>query len=115
MKQVFGLRVRTLTHTLTGIVAMAVIALVRIYQYVISPLLGPNCRYEPTCSSYAIEAVSQHGPIKGCWLALTRIGRCHPWGGTGYDPVPPRKHHRSHNGEIYSAEICPPQSIDRIG
>jgi len=62
--------------------------LIRIYKYAISPLLPPACRYTPTCSDYAREAVIKYGARKGTWLALKRISRCHPWGGHGYDPVP---------------------------
>ena len=58
------------------------------YRYSISPLIPPRCRYTPTCSEYAIEAVKKHGVLKGGWLALKRIASCHPWGGSGYDPVP---------------------------
>jgi len=58
------------------------------YKYSISPMLPPSCRYTPTCSEYAIEAIKKHGPAKGLWLAIKRIARCHPWGGHGYDPVP---------------------------
>lgn len=58
------------------------------YRAVISPLTPPSCRYTPTCSKYAIEAIRKHGPIKGFLLAIKRISRCHPWGGSGYDPVP---------------------------
>jgi len=58
------------------------------YKYAISPLLQPSCRYTPTCSQYAVEAVLKHGIFKGGWLALKRILSCHPWGGSGYDPVP---------------------------
>lgn len=65
-----------------------VLALIRFYQLAISPWLLPRCRYQPTCSQYAIEAVQKHGALKGGWLALRRIGRCHPWGSSGYDPVP---------------------------
>ncbi|CUA83421.1 MULTISPECIES: membrane protein insertion efficiency factor YidD [Gulbenkiania] len=64
------------------------ILLIRFYQLAISPWIAPRCRYQPTCSSYALEAVSRHGVCKGGWLALRRIARCHPWGGSGYDPVP---------------------------
>lgn len=63
-------------------------ALVRFYQVVISPLTGPCCRFDPTCSHYAIEAIRRHGALAGCWLALRRIVRCGPWGGHGADPVP---------------------------
>jgi len=65
-------------------------ALVRIYQWTVSPFIPPRCRYLPTCSDYAIEALARHGAIAGGWLALRRIARCHPWGGAGYDPVPER-------------------------
>lgn len=64
------------------------ILLVRIYQIAISPLLGSNCRFTPTCSAYSIEALQKHGAWLGGWLAIRRISRCHPWGGDGYDPVP---------------------------
>lgn len=64
------------------------IILVRFYQLCISPLTPAACRYTPTCSQYAIEALRKHGVIKGGWLAVKRILRCHPWGGSGYDPVP---------------------------
>ncbi len=61
---------------------------IRFYQLAISPMLPPSCRYVPTCSQYAVEALRKHGPVKGLWLAVKRILRCHPWGGSGYDPVP---------------------------
>jgi putative membrane protein insertion efficiency factor len=64
-------------------------ALIRGYQLAISPLLGPRCRFYPTCSDYALEAVAVHGARRGGWLALTRILRCHPWHPGGVDPVPP--------------------------
>lgn len=64
-------------------------ALIRIYQWVLAPVLGANCRYAPSCSEYAYEALGVHGPLVGSWLALRRLLRCHPWGGSGYDPVPP--------------------------
>ena len=62
--------------------------LIRLYQLAISPLLGPNCRYYPTCSAYALEAVEQHGVCRGGWMAVRRVARCHPWHEGGYDPVP---------------------------
>ena len=64
------------------------VGLIRFYQVCISPYLPNSCRYTPTCSQYALEAFRKYGPIKGFWLALKRILRCHPWGGSGYDPVP---------------------------
>lgn len=67
------------------------ILLVRIYQWIISPIFPPSCRYTPTCSSYMIEAIQVWGPIKGLWLGSKRIASCHPRGGFGYDPVP-KKH-----------------------
>jgi len=68
--------------------AWPLIQLVRLYRFAISPWFGANCRFDPTCSTYAIEALQTHGILKGTWLAVKRIGRCHPWGGSGYDPVP---------------------------
>ena len=61
---------------------------IRGYQRFLSPLLGANCRFQPTCSAYAVEAIGKHGAAKGGWLAARRIARCHPLGGRGYDPVP---------------------------
>lgn len=61
---------------------------VRLYQIVISPLIGPRCRYIPTCSQYTIEALQMHGALHGSYLSIKRICRCHPWGSFGYDPVP---------------------------
>ena len=74
---------------------------VRFYQRFLNPLLkalagpGAGCRYAPTCSHYFLQAVEAHGPWRGSWLGICRIFRCHPWGGSGYDPVPPRGHSRS--------------------
>lgn len=67
------------------------IFLIRGYQLLLSPLLGNTCRFQPSCSQYAIDAVRAHGARRGLWLAVRRIGRCHPWGGHGHDPVPPRR------------------------
>ena len=64
---------------------------IRFYQLAISPLLGSNCRYQPTCSNYMIEAIEEWGIFKGLWLGIKRISRCHPWGGHGHDPVPKRE------------------------
>ena len=69
--------------------------LIRAYQLLISPLLGSNCRFYPSCSSYTLEAIERHGPLKGSWLGLKRILRCHPFSEGGLDPVPPC--HHSHN------------------
>lgn len=71
------------------ILAAPLIFLVRFYQVCLSPLKGAGtCRFTPTCSQYALEALRKYGPFKGSWLAIKRICRCHPWGGSGYDPVP---------------------------
>lgn len=69
---------------------------VRAYQWFISPLLPPSCRYEPTCSAYAIEAFKSHGLLRGAFLTARRLLHCHPWGGSGYDPVPPFHQAGSH-------------------
>ena len=67
------------------------IMLLRGYRFAISPLYGQVCRYHPSCSAYALEAVTRHGALRGSWLAARRIGRCHPWAAGGYDPVPPAR------------------------
>lgn len=69
--------------------ALPLIGLIHLYRWVMSPVLGPRCRYLPTCSAYAIEALRQHGLWRGARLASLRLLRCHPWGSSGYDPVPP--------------------------
>ena len=74
--------------TLLKIVSIPFILLIKVYQYIISPLLGPKCRFTPTCSQYAEQALKKHGLFTGGWLALKRIGKCHPGGSSGYDPVP---------------------------
>lgn len=68
-----------------------IIGMVKLYQAMLSPLLPMACRYHPSCSEYAIQAIQQHGAFKGFYLAIKRISRCHPWGGKGYDPVPEKK------------------------
>jgi putative membrane protein insertion efficiency factor len=74
--------------------AWPLIGLVLIYRFAISPWLGNNCRFEPSCSAYALEALRTHGAFRGSVLAVRRIARCHPWGGTGYDPVPRSREER---------------------
>ena len=71
-----------------GVTSSVLQAAVRTYQILVSPLLLPSCRFLPTCSDYAIEAIGRHGALRGFGLALRRLARCHPWGGSGYDPVP---------------------------
>jgi putative membrane protein insertion efficiency factor len=70
------------------ILSFPFIGLIKVYQTIISPWMGPSCRYTPTCSQYGIEAIKKYGPLKGGWLTIKRILRCHPWGGHGHDPVP---------------------------
>jgi hypothetical protein len=73
---------------LNRILAFPFVLLIRFYQLVISPWMGPRCRFTPTCSQYGIEAFQKHGPVKGLWLTIRRIAKCHPWGSHGHDPVP---------------------------
>ena len=70
------------------VISKFLIGIIFLYQKIISPYLPPSCRYTPTCSQYGIEALKKYGPLKGSWLTIKRISRCHPWGGHGYDPVP---------------------------
>ncbi len=74
--------------TIAQLPAKFLILLIRIYQLTLSPFIGRNCRYTPTCSNYGIEAIKKYGAIKGGWLTIKRILSCNPWGGSGYDPVP---------------------------
>ena len=67
--------------------------LIRGYQLILSPVIGANCRHEPTCSRYSFQAIERFGAIKGVWLTLKRVGKCHPWGTWGYDPVPDKHDH----------------------
>ncbi len=73
---------------LKKILVFPLIFLVKIYQSIISPLFPPTCRYKPTCSEYAIQSLKKHGLIKGVFLSIKRVVNCHPWGGSGYDPIP---------------------------
>jgi len=81
---------------MNDILKKIVILPVRIYQWGISPLIGQTCRYQPTCSYYMIQAIEEWGVLRGVWLGLKRIFRCHPWGGHGYDPVPKRSKNAHH-------------------
>ena len=77
-------------HRAPGIAARACVGCVRAYQLTLSRLVGGQCRFHPSCSHYAIGAFREHGALRGAWLTLRRLARCHPWGGQGHDPVPPR-------------------------
>ena len=70
------------------ILGAILISLIYVYKYTLSPFLGKQCRYSPTCSTYGVEAIKKHGPFKGGWLTIKRVSSCNPWGGSGYDPVP---------------------------
>jgi len=70
------------------LLAIPLIVLIKIYQMLVSPLFPPTCRFSPTCSHYTLEALKKYGILKGVWLGIRRLIRCHPWGGSGYDPVP---------------------------
>jgi putative membrane protein insertion efficiency factor len=72
-------------------IARLLVLPIRLYQLVLSPLLGPRCRFYPSCSAYAVEALTRHGALRGSWLAVRRLGRCHPWNPGGLDPVPPSR------------------------
>lgn len=73
---------------MSKILSMLLIKVVRVYQLLVSPWLGESCRHNPTCSAYSIKAIRRFGPLKGGWLTAKRISKCHPWGTSGYDPVP---------------------------
>ena len=73
---------------MTNPIGLAMLGLIKGYRLFVSPWLGCNCRYVPSCSEYALEAIDGHGALRGSWLAVGRLCRCHPWGGSGYDPVP---------------------------
>ena len=78
---------------LNKIITYPLILLIRVYQIIVSPMLGSNCRFMPTCSEYALESLKAYGLIKGTFLTIKRIGKCHPWGSHGYDPIP-SKHNK---------------------
>ena len=78
----------SLLRQIGSIASLPFVGLIKLYQLIISPWLGSQCRYTPTCSQYGIEALQKYGPMKGLWLIIKRITRCNPWGGHGHDPVP---------------------------
>lgn len=82
-------RRRSLAELASWLLAAPLLGLIRLYQWFLSPLLGTACRFAPSCSHYGFEAILVHGPLRGSWLTLRRLLRCHPWGGSGFDPVPP--------------------------
>ena len=75
-------------HSIGFVLTWLLIGVITLYRHTISPTLPPTCRYHPSCSAYALEAVTGHGAVRGTWLSMRRIGRCHPWAAGGYDPVP---------------------------
>ena len=78
-----------MTKNLAGsILTIVLVALIHVYRFVISPLFPPSCRYHPTCSVYTLDSIKKFGPVKGAWIGLKRIMRCHPWKSGGYDPIP---------------------------
>lgn len=81
---------RSMFRSLSAAIRWLMTGMIRFYQAAISSYLGPTCRHTPTCSAYAIEAIEEWGAVKGFWLALKRILKCHPWGSSGFDPVPRR-------------------------
>jgi len=80
---------------------------VLLYRWTLSPLLGPRCRFLPSCSEYALDALARHGALAGGWLTLRRLSRCHPWGGSGYDPVPAVAGCRRHNSAPPAGHTAP--------
>ncbi|MCX8104780.1 MAG: membrane protein insertion efficiency factor YidD [Ignavibacterium album] len=88
MQKLFGMMIKEIFNKILKVLAFPFILLIKIYQIFISPLFPSSCRYTPTCSQYTLEALKKYGLLKGLWLGIKRISRCHPWGGSGYDPVP---------------------------
>ena len=99
---------RARTDRGSGRIVLEALALapIHFYRLVVSPLLGPACRFEPSCSAYAVEAIREHGPGRGLWLAIKRLARCRPGGGAGFDPVPPLAQYRLSDVEPLCQEIA---------
>ena len=98
---------RLIGAVIGGLLKGTALGLIRGYQLLISPLLGPSCRFRPSCSEYAFEAVRRFGTVRGAWLALKRLVRCHPWGGSGFDPVPRHAHLMAHGQGTRRAGLHP--------
>ena len=91
-----------------NILSYPIIFLVKVYQWIISPILPQSCRFTPTCSAYMIEAIKVWGAFKGTWLGLKRISKCHPWGGCGHDPVPERAVESSNGAKVQKVQKFKP-------
>jgi putative membrane protein insertion efficiency factor len=102
------------TALLSSLLAELLSVPVRLYRVLISPWLPRACRYDPSCSEYALGALRTHGPVRGLWLAARRLSRCHPWGGFGFDPVPPRQTASKMPAEAPAA-ASPPTSARALG
>lgn len=95
--------------------AKSFVAVIRAYQCFVSPLLGPRCRFYPSCSEYAVRAITRRGVVTGGWLAVRRIVRCHPWNPGGYDPVPPADSRSNSEGPIINSELVKATSAANAG
>ena len=84
-------RTKLMLRSIQKVMKWIFVGLIKIYQAILSPFMGPSCRHVPTCSNYTIEAIEEWGVLKGTWLGIKRISKCHPWGTSGYDPVPKKK------------------------
>ncbi|MFN0132643.1 MAG: membrane protein insertion efficiency factor YidD [Phycisphaerales bacterium] len=89
---------RSVARSWSVLLSLPFVLAIRVYQAALSPLMGGHCRFMPTCSEYAIGAYREHGPMRGTWLTLRRLARCHPWGGHGFDPVPERRERAAEGG-----------------
>jgi len=90
---------------LSHLPARTAVILIRGYQLLVSPILPSTCRFHPTCSRYAVDAFTQYGAFKGAWLSLKRIGRCHPWGDAGFDPVPEHAHNQAGTSSCHHTSL----------